>query len=377
MIRIDEIYNNTFWPFIDQHIPKTRLFFCDPFGHSDVDHLFSRSHSDPLHYILLHDQEPIHLDIHTKLFNEVKNRTLDIRGSHERLENYYPRGTRRDAIITSERNSDAVNYICNVYGWKSYYYFFHGWAALDWYRGYDKTFLMTPPQDRVITKSFINPNRIIGGKRQHRVLLMYHLLKMGIKDAWISFPETCPAEKTHISEIVKEFKHQYPNMIDVFNQANLPLNFPGEENHPMHSCWLSLFDEAAESLAYVVTETVFEGHRHHLTEKTFKPICLGMPFVLASTAGSLSYLRDYGFKTFDSIWDESYDLEPDDYWRMYKIAELLKSLDDMSNEQRQNLFERAIPIIEHNYNHFYGGGFEQILWAELNSMLNELTADLA
>jgi hypothetical protein len=101
-----------------------------------------------------------------------------------------------------------------------------------------------------------------------------------------------------------------------------------------------------------------------------------MPFVLASTAGSLEYLRDYGFKTFDTLWDESYDLELDDQWRMYKIAQVLKNLDDMSNQQRQELFERAIPIVKHNYDHFYGGGFEKILWTELDNMLTGLAEDL-
>jgi hypothetical protein len=55
----------------------------------------------------------------------------------------------------------------------------------------------------------------------------------------------------------------------------------------MHSCWLSLFDQSAESLLYLVTETVATGRRHHLTEKTFKPIAMGMPFVIVGTQGSL------------------------------------------------------------------------------------------
>ena len=55
---------------------------------------------------------------------------------------------------------------------------------------------------------------------------------------------------------------------------------------------------------------------------------------------------------------------------------LLKSLDDMSVVQRQELFERAIPIVKHNYDHFYNGGFEKILWTELTGMLNELATDL-
>ena len=44
--------------------------------------------------------------------------------------------------------------------------------------------------------------------------------------------------------------------------------------------------------------------------------------------------------------------------------------------QRQELFERAIPIVKHNYDHFYNGGFEKILWTELTGMLNELATDL-
>jgi hypothetical protein len=234
---------------------------------------------------------------------------------------------------------------------------------------------MPEPHERRITKSYISPNRIIGGRRQHRVVLMYHLLKRGINNAWISFPKSCPSENIDILDIAKKFRTKYPDIMDVFAAADLPLHFPGETDHPMHSCWLSLFDETAETLAFVSTETVFEGRRHHLTEKSFKPICLRMPFVLVSTAGSLEYLRSYGFKTFDSVWDESYDKETDDSKRLEKIADLLHSLDQLSNNEKQSMFESAIPIIEHNFNHFYSGGFEQILWKELVDMLETMKQD--
>ena len=137
----------------------------------------------------------------------------------------------------------------------------------------------------------------------------------------------------------------------------------------MHSCWLSLFDECAESLLYLVTETVATGRRHHLTEKTFKPIAMGMPFVIVGTQGSLKYLRSYGFRTFEGIWDESYDSAEDDV-RIERIASLLSSLDELPIEAKQDLFDQAQQVIEHNWNHFYGGGFEKILWQELQEMLN-------
>ena len=339
------------------------MFYCYPFGHSGPEHLVNHGEGrEQLNYIMFHDQEPIHLDIHIPLFDSVRKRSMDLN---------YARGTDElslhRGIITSEHNSEAVEQVCSQFSMTPYYYFFHGWAALDWYRGYNRSYLMPPPAHRTITKSFISPNRIIGGKRRHRVDLMYHLLQRGISDAWISFPEVCPAENIHIDQIAAEEQRS------TFAAADLPWNFPNEENHPMHSCWLSLFNESAESAAYVITETVFEGRRHHLTEKTFKPICLGMPFVMVSTAGSLEYLRSYGFETFDSIWDESYDLETDDDKRLVMIANLLKQIDSIKDKQM--LFNSAINIIKHNYNHFYNGGFERILWNELSSMLDKITSD--
>ena len=139
----------------------------------------------------------------------------------------------------------------------------------------------------------------------------------------------------------------------------------------MHSYCLSLFDQCADCLLYLITETVATGRRLHLTEKTFKPICLRMPFILAGTQGSLEYLRSYGFKTFGELWDESYDTEVDDYRRLDKIAVLLKTLDSQTQQQKQQLFAQAQQICEHNYQHFYSGAFEKILWAELTGMLNE------
>ena len=147
---------------------------------------------------------------------------------------------------------------------------------------------------------------------------------------------------------------------------------PGEIDHPMHSCWRSLFREAESSLLYLVSETVAQGRRHQLTEKTFKPICLRMPFILHSTQGSLEYLRSYGFQTFDTLWDESYDSISNDQDRILAIADLLTYLDSLTVKQQQELYTKSRPIIEHNYEHFYSGNFKRILWQELTDMLGTI-----
>ena len=149
------------------------------------------------------------------------------------------------------------------------------------------------------------------------------------------------------------------------------MSFLGETDAPMHSNQLSLFKECAESLLYLVTETVAHERRHHLTEKTFKPICLRMPFIIVGTTGSLAYLRSYGFKTFNHLWDESYDDEVHNDQRIEKIAFTLKAMDILPAHEKQRLFDMAQEICEYNYNHFYNGGFEQILWNELTGMIDE------
>ena len=312
-------------------------------------------------YIFFFDQEPIHLNIHMPTFRRVRNSNTDLK--------------KVGYLVTSEKNSKNVEFVCEHFDWKPLYYFFHGWAALDWYRGYDKTFLIKPIEERTITKTFIAPNRIIAGERQHRLEMLYHIFKNGMINNHISCPETCPAEDISIHDAVKPLSKRYPDIEEVFAAQQLPINFAGEADHPMHSCWLSLFDECAESLLYLVTETVATGRRHHLTEKTFKPIALGMPFVIVGTHGSLEYLRSYGFKTFGDFWDESYDTIADDRERIAAIAKTLKDLDDLSELEKTSLYRSMVPIIQHNWNHFYGGDFEKVLWTELKDMLNEIDTD--
>jgi hypothetical protein len=388
MIRIDEIYDSTIWPWIKRYHPGVRLWWCEPFGRTDPDSLVNYGSDDVVehNYTLLWDQEPIHLNIHMPTFEQVIVQNNDIHITCEKrnrvnqlaIDAGYPiplkTNRRVGAIITSERDSDTVAVICKKFGWRSYYYFFHGWAALDWYRGYDRTFLIQPWKERKISKTFLAPNRIIAGERQHRLAMLYWIFKMGMTDNHISCPSVCPAENIPILDAVQPLKKKCPDIDTVFAQQPLPLNFDGETDHPMQSCWLDLFDQSAESLLYLVTETVATGRRHHLTEKTFKPIALGMPFVIVGTQGSLKYLRSYGFKTFGDLWDESYDDEPDDSRRIEKIAQVLKLLDELQ-EHRQDIFEGAWEIIEHNWNHFYGGGFEAVLWKELQEMLNDLEFD--
>ena len=361
MIRIDEIYNNTFWPWLQKNKPGTRLFFCDPPGRTDPDALFNLGSDDIVEtdYVWMHDQEPCWVDEYKPLFNDVIRRNADIQSR--------PTGH----VVVSE-HGEYVERLCETYGWKSHYYFYHGWACQDWFRGYDKSFLIPRAKDRTPTKTFMSPNRIVGGKRDHRVLFLYNVFKQQLEHNHISAPRICQYENVDISVVANKYCNTYPDISQVFEQATLPRLFVGEESQQMTSCWLTNFVEAADSLVYVPTETLYFGRRTHITEKTFKAIALEMPFVLVAPAHSLEYMRSYGFKTFDGIFDESYDIETNDILRVEKVTKLLKDLDNLSIAERHSIHCACLPIVEHNYRHFYQGGLTDILWPELTSMLDGL-----
>jgi hypothetical protein len=365
MIKIDEIYHYLFWPYIQKHVPATRMFYCDPFGSSRPENLVKvAANGFELNYTYFHDQEPIYLDMHAPLFDDLQIRNRDL---NHRI------GPRHRAMIHSEYQSDNVRELCERYRLKDYYYFFHGWAALDWFRGYDRTWLITDPNKRDITHSFFSANRIVGGRREHRVRLLLKLLEHNVHNACISFPDQCPVEGQSVLDLAHALGGDQAR--ELVRQAQLPWNFSGETGHPMKSYCLTQFHETASSLAYVITETVFSGTRQHLTEKTFKPICLKMPFVMVSCAGSLEYLRRYGFHTFHDVWDESYDSEVDDAVRLSKISQLLCWMDSLDHQQLNDMYQRCLPVIEHNHRHFYGGGFERVLWDEVSCMLEKMRRD--
>lgn len=366
-------------PWVKNNLPTTALYYHEPFGHSDPASILCRSFvtaKEEENFIYFFDQEPLIPDYHQATLDSIDNRNID----WSMVEWPAPKKIYREKpgiLVTSETASNNIDYICKQRNLRPFYYFFHGWAALDWYRGYNRTFLIASWTERNIRKTFFSANRIIGGLRQHRVLMLYHFAKLDLMHNWISASAVCPAENVPIGEIAKQYQDQYPDIVDVINGLTLPRLFLGEDTARMSSCWLDQFDLCAESLVYHVTETVYTGRRLQLTEKSFKPIALGMPFILSATAGSLAYLRGYGFQTFGDFWDESYDLETDDLVRAEKVAAVLKQLDDLSDEKKQEMFRACWTVIEHNWNWFYHGGLESVLWPELTEMLDSVKKHLS
>ena len=72
-----------------------------------------------------------------------------------------------------------------------------------------------------------------------------------------------------------------------------------------------------------------------------------MPFIIVGQQFSLRRLRDIGYRTFHSIWDESYDTIIDPKERMSAIVNLVLSLNSI--EDFREMIDSCREIVEHNF----------------------------
>ncbi len=84
------------------------------------------------------------------------------------------------------------------------------------------------------------------------------------------------------------------------------------------------------------------------TEKIMFPMLLKRPFLIWGGYGCLDALKDLGFKTFDKIFDESYQYERDAHKRLGMILNQLKDLSDKSKYDLLELYKSQEDILEHN-----------------------------
>jgi hypothetical protein len=111
---------------------------------------------------------------------------------------------------------------------------------------------------------------------------------------------------------------------------------------------LNIYNQTAYSL---VCETNCDNNSVFFTEKTVKPILARRLFVMVANRYSLAMLRDLGFKTFNTIIDESYD-EIEHYpVRQYAALEQLKWL---CNQPQDKILAQCRDIVDHNFNLMMG-----------------------
>lgn len=113
----------------------------------------------------------------------------------------------------------------------------------------------------------------------------------------------------------------------------------------------------ARTLISVVTETHCFEDEISFTEKIYRPLSLGHPFIVVAAHGYLKKLRSFGFKTFSPFIDESYDDILNPYERVEKIIDVMKGIDNLSFTDKKELWENLNEIAKYNMEIFYKRDF--------------------
>jgi hypothetical protein len=126
-------------------------------------------------------------------------------------------------------------------------------------------------------------------------------------------------------------------------------------------------DDITSTRVSVILETVVDGSKIHLTEKILRAIACAHPFLLAAGPGALEYLRNYGFRTFDEFWDESYDLEIDTVLRLEKITVAMRQIQNLT----VNDWQKIQCIADYNQQRFFSKDFADQVAQELSQNLTQ------
>jgi len=102
----------------------------------------------------------------------------------------------------------------------------------------------------------------------------------------------------------------------------------------------------------LVTETVYNYPYAFISEKTLRPIVSSRPFIIIGAPGTLAWLKDLGFQTFDNFWDESYDNVQDANQRFNMILNLIDTVSSWSIDQCQHKLTQMANILQHNQENY-------------------------
>lgn len=144
------------------------------------------------------------------------------------------------------------------------------------------------------------------------------------------------AYSKHLHDFVNNFK---PMILDIesnnFSQDNINLTTVSH----YEQTYFSVISETSMTVRFV-------------TEKIYKPIYNLHPFIIIGAPKILEYLRSKGYLTFDELFDESYDLEPDHIKRINMVIEEIDKFCKKSNKEKELIFQKLTDKLLHNKRHY-------------------------
>ena len=333
--------------------------FFYPFGSIDVNdfmHVGPQTKQAPIkmnNRVLFFDQEPI-------IESTISNWYLNDSAFNLPFFLQFGKGIK---ILANSDISKFTQEFCKEHHFQNWYYFFHGFAVLDWYQDYQ---YLTPVFETQFSKVFISLNHLMTKNRSYRLNLVSNYIEKNIISKGIVSLPLSDQYNTIKGEVFDSDSQLSLNAKKLIVTHLIRLEKPFVVDDNVYGGFSAKINLPLERTALwsVVSETIFYHDKLHLTEKIFKPIVACRHFILVGAPGNLAYLKRYGFKTFDRWIDESYDNIQDPDLRIGKITDELRRLCNLSMDDLRCMEREMKEVLEHNFYHFYGD-FKKIIVDEL------------
>jgi hypothetical protein len=309
-------------------------------------------------HVVCNDQEPLNFDFYRGLVPKNDNwfkllEQFDCLDKNVNLD-IYSSIFNKKILLHSEKQSQDVEKYQN-YNFIPVYYWSHALISLDWFR-----YAKHVEQNKKSIQTFLIYNRAWTGTREYRIKFADLLVDANLtKHCKTSF------NPNDADNHYRQHVFQNSEWVPI---NDLEKHFEINNTTSAYSANFDLHDYENTDIE-VVLETLFDQHKIHLTEKTLRPLACGQPFIMASTPGSLQYIKDYGFQTFDLIWDESYDQIVDPQQRLEKIISLMKTISAWDSKTREAKLQQARQIALQNKKHFFSQEFFDLIVNELENNL--------
>ena len=289
--------------------------------------------------MICHDQEPLRFQDWPPIGASIgvfRHYVYDIFNFYDRV-----------LLLHSEQNSAELEKFTNS-GAIPVYYWSHALIAQDWYRHAQHD---TALGKKNIEKLFLVHNRAWTGTREYRLKFAELVVKAGLETA-------CKMGFNPKDQDLDYQQHQFVNNNFCIQKSNLEDYFYLNQIDSSASADYDSNDYNKTSIE-IVLETLFDDQRWHLTEKTLRPIACGQPFILTAAAGSLDYLRSYGFQTFAPYIDETYDSIHDPLQRLNAIISEMQRISKLPPSMIETLLNQLKEITDFNKQRFFSQEFFQ------------------
>ena len=295
-------------------------------------------------------------------------------------------------FANSELDSRDKEYVKSRYpNFIDWYYFANAMVSREWFSAQRYNYAGWTDH-----KPYLLDCNLVTGSRQYRLYVIYQMYRRHLfKNSFVSFDGSVNwlddlqnndqfglLELDDYQKRIPNIKISYDNWgknnpnYNGFMQSRIPIDYYNRIN------------------CVLVSETLCIENKLHLSEKVFKPIAAGKPFILIAGQKNLQYLQSYGFETFNKQWNEDYDFIKNPKKRIDRIFEIATELEfdklfkfelgsqehtqaSKNIEQKLQLFNQAHVIAQRNREYFWSDEFYNLVFDEAVANLEVAKQQLA